>query len=62
MGVGVDAVVIGSARARFILEPQCNTKGTELKESSHEFYEYKYKAHFDNIFYTVGSNLWETTS
>lgn len=38
----------------FVLEPLCNSQGTELKESGRKFYDDKYKSHFDNLFSTVG--------
>jgi len=38
----------------FVLEPLCNTQGTDLKESGRKFYDDKYKSLFDDIFSSVG--------
>lgn len=41
--------------AGFVLEPACNTQGRELRESGRQFYDGKYKNHFDNLFSTIGN-------
>ncbi|KII83317.1 hypothetical protein PLICRDRAFT_180576 [Plicaturopsis crispa FD-325 SS-3] len=41
--------------AGFVLEPQCNSQGRDLRESGRQFYEGTYKAHFDNLFESVGA-------
>jgi hypothetical protein len=38
-------------------EPRCHTKCTELNASGCKFYDDKYKAHFDNVFSTVGDRF-----
>jgi hypothetical protein len=38
----------------FVLEPQCDTEGREIRENGRRFYDDKYKDHFDNLFRTVG--------
>jgi len=38
----------------YVLEPQCNTEGTEVRENGRHFYDDKYKDRFDNLFHTVG--------
>lgn len=37
-----------------MLEPQCNSTGHHLKESGRQFYDVKYKDHFDNLFSSIG--------
>jgi len=36
--------------AGYVLEPDCNTQATALRESGRSFYDDKYKTHFDNLF------------
>jgi len=38
----------------YVLEPICNTEGSEIRENGRSFYDDKYKDHFDNLFHTVG--------
>jgi len=38
----------------FVLEPQCNSEGQEVRENGRSFYDDKYRDHFDNLFHTVG--------
>jgi len=38
----------------FVLEPQCNSTAESLRDSGRSFYDDKYKAHFDNLFSSVG--------
>jgi hypothetical protein len=38
----------------YVLEPQCNTEGREIRENGRSFYDEKYRDHFDNLFRTVG--------
>ncbi|KAH9941112.1 uncharacterized protein BXZ73DRAFT_42167 [Epithele typhae] len=40
--------------AGFVLEPQCNSEASALKENGRKFYDDKYKSHFDNFFNTTG--------
>ncbi|KII90672.1 hypothetical protein PLICRDRAFT_106168 [Plicaturopsis crispa FD-325 SS-3] len=40
--------------AGFVLEPQCSTQGEQLRESGRQFYDGRYKGHFDNLFRTIG--------
>ena len=39
----------------FVLEPQCNKEAKELRESGRQFYDGKYKNHFDNMFNSVST-------
>ena len=34
----------------FILEPQCNNEANRLREDGRQFYDGKYKNHFDDVF------------
>ena len=34
----------------YVLEPQCDTEGREIREHGRHFYDDKYKDHFDNLF------------
>ncbi|KDQ55295.1 hypothetical protein JAAARDRAFT_159347 [Jaapia argillacea MUCL 33604] len=38
----------------FVLEPQCNREGNEVKDSGRRFYDDKYKTHFDRLFSSIG--------
>ncbi|KAI0747079.1 hypothetical protein C8Q80DRAFT_1179196 [Daedaleopsis nitida] len=38
----------------FVLEPQCNNEANALRESGRQFYDDKYKGHFDNLFNAAG--------
>ncbi|KAH7912681.1 hypothetical protein BJ138DRAFT_1147826 [Hygrophoropsis aurantiaca] len=42
-------------QAGFVLEDQCNTEGSELRESGRKFWDDKYKSHFDNLFASTGN-------
>ncbi|KAI0744977.1 hypothetical protein C8Q76DRAFT_764414 [Earliella scabrosa] len=37
----------------FVLDDQCNDRARELRETGREFYDGKYKGHFDNLFNSV---------
>lgn len=39
----------------FVLQPQCNTDGRKLRDTGREFYDGKYKDHFDAVFDAIGS-------
>lgn len=34
----------------YVLEPQCDTEGREVRENGRHFYDDKYRDHFDNLF------------
>ncbi|TBU29364.1 hypothetical protein BD311DRAFT_269060 [Dichomitus squalens] len=38
----------------FVLEPKCNDDANSLRESGRQFYDEKYKGHFDNLFNAAG--------
>lgn len=38
----------------YVLEPQCNTEGREIRENGRSFYDDKYRDHFDNLFHSIG--------
>ena len=38
----------------FVLDDQCNDRARELRETGREFYDGKYKGHFDNLFNAAG--------
>jgi len=38
----------------YVLEPQCNGEGREIRENGRSFYDDKYRDHFDNLFRTIG--------
>lgn len=38
-----------------MLEPDCNNRGNQLRESGRQFYDGKYKGHFDNLFNSTGT-------
>ncbi|KAI0028014.1 hypothetical protein K488DRAFT_90191 [Vararia minispora EC-137] len=38
----------------FVLEPQCNNEGREVREDGRKFYDDRYREHFDRLFGTVG--------
>ncbi|KDR72326.1 hypothetical protein GALMADRAFT_213339 [Galerina marginata CBS 339.88] len=38
----------------YVLKPECNTHANKLRELGKEFYDTKYKEHFDNLFNSVG--------
>ncbi|KAL6299451.1 hypothetical protein BKA93DRAFT_588333 [Sparassis latifolia] len=40
--------------AGFVLEPRCNEEANRLCESGRQFYDEKYKGHFDNLFSSTG--------
>ena len=35
----------------YVLEPNCNTEGRNVRENGRSFYDDKYKDHFDNLFH-----------
>jgi len=37
----------------YVLEPDCNNQANALRESGRQFYDVKYKYHFDNLFNTT---------
>jgi hypothetical protein len=37
-------------QAGYVLEPDCNTRGNQIRDSARQFYDGKYKSHFDNLF------------
>jgi len=37
----------------YVLEPDCNNQANALRESGRQFYDVKYKSHFDNLFNTT---------
>ncbi|KAF9035145.1 hypothetical protein BJ165DRAFT_1510461 [Panaeolus papilionaceus] len=39
----------------YILEPDCDNHGNRLRELGREFYDVKYRNHFDNLFESVGT-------
>ncbi|PPQ68177.1 hypothetical protein CVT24_005064 [Panaeolus cyanescens] len=39
----------------YILEPDCNKHANRLRELGREFYDVKYRSHFDNLFDSVGT-------
>jgi len=39
----------------YVLEPDCNNHGNRLKEIGREFYDGKYKGHFDHLFDSIGT-------
>ncbi|KAF7965517.1 hypothetical protein HWV62_43076, partial [Athelia sp. TMB] len=41
--------------AGYVLEPDCNNRGNQLRESGRQFYDGKYKGHFDNLFNSTGT-------
>jgi len=41
-------------QAGYVLEPDCNNRGNSIRESGHQFYDGKYKTHFDNLFTSIG--------
>lgn len=38
----------------YVLQPECNTQASNLRDSGRKFYDEKYKEHFDNLFKNVG--------
>ncbi|KAI0043796.1 hypothetical protein FA95DRAFT_1498062 [Auriscalpium vulgare] len=39
----------------YVLEPQCNSEGRQIRDSGRRFYDEKYKGHFDRLFDAVGT-------
>lgn len=39
----------------FVLEPNCNSEGRQLRETGRHFYDDKYRDHFDNLFNNVSA-------
>jgi hypothetical protein len=42
-------------RPGYVLDEECNTDGRRLQETGRHFYDQKYKAHFDDLFESVGT-------
>ncbi|KZT38525.1 hypothetical protein SISSUDRAFT_986068 [Sistotremastrum suecicum HHB10207 ss-3] len=40
--------------AGYVLQPACDTRARELRDSGRQFYDEKYKGHFDNLFDQIG--------
>ncbi|KAG2135159.1 hypothetical protein DEU56DRAFT_401150 [Suillus clintonianus] len=40
--------------AGFLLEDDCNREGNEILDSGRQFWDHKYKEHFDNLFDAIG--------
>lgn len=38
----------------FVLQPQCNDSARKLQDSGRQFYDGKYKSHFDGLFNAIG--------
>lgn len=38
----------------YVLESDCNNEARRLRDSGRQFYDEKYKEHFDNLFKTTG--------
>ncbi|KAI0781790.1 hypothetical protein C8Q75DRAFT_790036 [Abortiporus biennis] len=38
----------------YVLEPDCNNEANRLRESGRQFYDVKYRSHFDNLFNVSG--------
>lgn len=38
----------------YVLEPDCNNQANQLREDGRQFYDVKYKSHFDNLFNSAG--------
>ena len=38
----------------YVIEPDCNRQGKILRENGRQFFDEKYKEHFDNLFGSVG--------
>lgn len=39
----------------YVLEPDCNNHANRLRETGRQFYDEKYKGHFDNLFDSIGT-------
>ena len=39
----------------YVLEPDCNNQANRLRDSGRQFYDDKYKDHFDNLFSSIGN-------
>jgi hypothetical protein len=39
----------------YVIEPECNNHANRLRESGRQFYDDKYKGHFDNLFNSIGT-------
>ncbi|KAG9010125.1 hypothetical protein FRB94_004366 [Tulasnella sp. JGI-2019a] len=39
----------------YVLSPQCNTRGNELIDSGHAYFDEKYRGHLDNVFDSVSA-------
>ncbi|CUA74610.1 putative protein C32A11,02c [Schizosaccharomyces pombe 972h-] [Rhizoctonia solani] len=37
----------------YVLQPQCNSRGDEIREEGRRFFDHKYKAHKDNLFDSI---------
>jgi len=40
--------------AGWVLEEDCNREGNQIRESGRQFWDHKYKSHFDNLFDAIG--------
>jgi len=40
-------------QAGYVLEPDCNNRGNQIRDSARQFYVGEYKNHFDNLFSSV---------
>jgi hypothetical protein len=39
----------------YVIEPDCNNQANHLRENGRQFYDVKYKGHFDNLFNSIGT-------
>jgi hypothetical protein len=39
----------------YVIEPDCNNQANRLRETGRQFYDDKYKGHFDNLFNSIGT-------
>lgn len=39
----------------YVIEPECNNHANRLRETGRQFYDGKYKGHFDNLFDSIGT-------
>ncbi|EGN94223.1 hypothetical protein SERLA73DRAFT_115180 [Serpula lacrymans var. lacrymans S7.3] len=42
-------------QAGYVLEEDCNREGNEVRESGRQFWDQKYRGHFDNLFNSTGN-------
>lgn len=48
-------------RAGYVLEPDCNNRSNHTHDSGCQFYDDKYKNHFNNLFSAVGDGFKATS-